>query len=883
METLAGWVRRHGALGTTDAVGWAVRLAKSLERMHARGEVHARVSARALRVADEACTAQGELALPRHLPDDPAYHSPERASGQAPTPADDTWALGVTLYFALTGVLPFPGDSDADVRERILWRPASPLSVYDAGTAELEALMARVLARDPAHRTSDVRDLREVLCAHLPAYATLPRLAIEGEAQGGDDDVEISVARMPSPAPAPREPAPSRPAIVPPAGTLDDESADDEATMIATRDELTRGETMPARSGSTDRPGAAFAATRTYIGVGPDKPPSPSDRPATTGVPGFRAPPKLGPLPHAHAAPPPTSKGPPASAAPGSTAAPASRVPPASAAPGSKAPPAGRVPPASAAPGSKAPPASAAPAPGSRVPPARPAPGSRVPPARPAPGSQAPPTSAAPGSQAAPTSKAPPPSGAPGMATPAAATAPGSGAGAAGRPPAVADSTPPVSQRPTRDWLPAATASGAEPAPPSERPTLPMERAVEAEPAPRPGATHRERERAFAEEVQRALVAARSAASPTRDQARRPPRVDEAPEIAVAEASSPGGDERDEAAAAPGERAPVSFGAPPSSALPRKLGGDASPVLATWRKKSPARTYLPFVAAGLAGLAVVGYFVLRQPTSTDELGSRSSTAAPPPTATAPATHGAGTSATHGGATSARPSASTSPTGVPSASASAPPPPPSASASAPPPPPPPSASASAPPPPPSASASAPPPPPPPSASAPPPPPPGDLADCVRPLFPPDTFGADAKLDFVCAERDVVRGAQALRTAVVTAGRGRGPTDAMREWAQLGWYKLAVFTALRVRCCPGAPEVAVPAAAAKCQLAEAASALGRAAVLGDDAAVGSAVKDFQRAADCLSVLGGAALAGEMASPGPGEYPVFTATVKRCRALR
>ncbi|MBI4955418.1 MAG: hypothetical protein HY908_25575 [Myxococcales bacterium] len=426
-----------------------------------------------------------------------------------------------------------------------------------------------------------------------------------------------------------------------------------------------------------------------------------------------------------------------------------------------------------------------------------------------------------------------------------------------------------MSQRPTRDWLPAASAAGGEPAPPSQRPTLPMERAVEAEPARTPGATHKERERAFAEEVQRALVAARSAPSPARDPGARRPRVEDAPEIAIAAAASPGGEEQDAAPAARGERAPVSFGAPPSSALPRKLGGDATPVLATWRKKSPARTYLPFVAAGLAGLAVVGYFVLRQPAAPDELGPRSSTAASPPTATAPATSAASTSATK----SAPPPASTSPVAVSSASASAPPPPPpSASASAPPPPPP-SASASAPPPPPPSA----------SASAPPPPPPGDLAACVLPLFPPDTFAADAKLDFVCSERDGVRGAQALRTAVVTAGRGRGPTDAMREWAQLGWYKLAVFTALRVRCCPGAPEITVPAAAAKCRLAEAASALGRAAVEGDDAAVGSAVKDFQRAADCLSVLGGAALAGEMASPGPGEYPVFKATVKRCRALR
>ncbi|WP_434043754.1 MULTISPECIES: hypothetical protein [Sorangium] len=168
METLAARIARAGPLPARDAVGWVIRLAKRVERMHGRGTVHGRLSAACVVMGDEPCASQGWLSDPLETPAFVSYRSPERAAGEGPSRGDDTWALGVTLYVALSGKHPFPAESDRELR-RLQGAGAAP-RVTAAG-AEGDALwrvLEQALARDARERIVEVAALRRALEAARP-------------------------------------------------------------------------------------------------------------------------------------------------------------------------------------------------------------------------------------------------------------------------------------------------------------------------------------------------------------------------------------------------------------------------------------------------------------------------------------------------------------------------------------------------------------------------------------------------------------------------------------------------------------------------------------------------------------------------------------------
>jgi hypothetical protein len=84
----------------------------------------------------------------------PAYMAPEQATSALVTPAADWYSVGVVLYQALTGRLPFTGSS-GDVLEAKQWHtPPRPLDLVPDVPEDLSDLCMRLLDPDPQRRPS---------------------------------------------------------------------------------------------------------------------------------------------------------------------------------------------------------------------------------------------------------------------------------------------------------------------------------------------------------------------------------------------------------------------------------------------------------------------------------------------------------------------------------------------------------------------------------------------------------------------------------------------------------------------------------------------------------------------------------------------------------
>jgi hypothetical protein len=84
----------------------------------------------------------------------PDYMSPEQAAGVPSGEPSDWYAVGVMLYQALTGLLPFRGEFLDVLRRKQLEVPAAPSSLVAGVSPGLDRLCMKLLERNPATRGS---------------------------------------------------------------------------------------------------------------------------------------------------------------------------------------------------------------------------------------------------------------------------------------------------------------------------------------------------------------------------------------------------------------------------------------------------------------------------------------------------------------------------------------------------------------------------------------------------------------------------------------------------------------------------------------------------------------------------------------------------------
>ncbi len=94
------------------------------------------------------------------------YLSPEQAQGLEVTESTDIYSTGVILYEALTGQVPFDGDSAVTIAlKQVSERPRSPSELNPNVSPALAAVVLRALAKDPANRFASAAEFARALDA----------------------------------------------------------------------------------------------------------------------------------------------------------------------------------------------------------------------------------------------------------------------------------------------------------------------------------------------------------------------------------------------------------------------------------------------------------------------------------------------------------------------------------------------------------------------------------------------------------------------------------------------------------------------------------------------------------------------------------------------
>jgi len=191
-EDLKTLIKQRGRFTSEEAVPLLIQACAGIGYAHRAGLVHCDVKPQNMLVTPDQRLKVTDFGISRALstvhPDEqadvvwgsPQYFAPEQASGAAPSPATDVYSLGVVLYEALTGSLPFQASTAVDLaRLHMEAEPPRLTEMVPDTSPALEEILIKVLSKEPSQRYRTADQLGRVLmnfgnARSAPALALTP-------------------------------------------------------------------------------------------------------------------------------------------------------------------------------------------------------------------------------------------------------------------------------------------------------------------------------------------------------------------------------------------------------------------------------------------------------------------------------------------------------------------------------------------------------------------------------------------------------------------------------------------------------------------------------------------------------------------------------------
>ena len=178
-ESLEARLGRTGSLPLLEIVQFALQTAMGLAAAHAHGLIHRDIKPANLLLENGGRVKITDFGLARMIddvqltqdgvvPGTPEYMAPEQARGEPVDSRADLFSLGSVLYAMATGGSPFRGNSTVAILRQVSDQAPAPIRTLNPNMpAWLDALVARLLAKDPAVRFQSAAEVADMLTAYL--------------------------------------------------------------------------------------------------------------------------------------------------------------------------------------------------------------------------------------------------------------------------------------------------------------------------------------------------------------------------------------------------------------------------------------------------------------------------------------------------------------------------------------------------------------------------------------------------------------------------------------------------------------------------------------------------------------------------------------------